>query len=71
MSVPDITVYVVRNPDGKVHVRTTSRTAVAAVRDGTPDDRGFQVTEAALNWQAQRAIAQMYRDAGGELINPA
>lgn len=62
-----ITVYVTYNPNGKIQVRTTSRTRAACVRDGSTDSNGFRQVPGEMNWRALQACARIYHEAGGKL----
>ena len=56
----DITVYVITNPDGKVHVRTKALPKSWLARPGN----GYRQESATLNWKAARRIAQDYQAQG-------
>jgi hypothetical protein len=74
MSVPRIPVYIIYNTDGEVQVKSSCqqssyRKIIAGETEGLPEwAEGFKGVEGTMGWQAQRAIARMYRDAGGQLL---
>jgi hypothetical protein len=50
----NITAYLVTNPDGTMHVRTTRRVSDEFLR------RGFTVRPVFINWKALEAFARIY-----------
>lgn len=50
----DTTVYLVTNPDGKQHIRTTSKNSATVAA------RGYAYAEVTINWKALRALHEEY-----------